>query len=119
MQAHKQNSLPNTVSLGIETPLCKKKHTTISRLFHGKPPPPQRQETFTEIPLDPKMKNNPSYHSDPNLLAVEDEPAKSQSKKKVWKWPFPRNKGNKELPEVDSHNVQHISIHNVVRNFPE
>ena len=115
-QAHKLNSMPVTNS-STDTPTpppSVKKHTTLSRLFHK----PHHQQSFVDTSLNSEMKRKPSYQSDPNLLADNED--KSASKKgKGWKWPFPKNRNNKELPEQIVEGIQPISIHNKNSYFPK
>ena len=87
----KKNSMPSTVT--AESPQGKsKKNKTLTRMFH------KNIQSFNETSLKSEMKHRPSYQSDPNLLADQEE-FKVSKKTRSWKWPFPKHKNAHELPD--------------------
>ena len=114
-QAHKLHSMPVLKRSSEASPAPQKKNTTLSRLLQR----PQQQQSFVDTSLSSEMKQKPVYQSDPNLLEESDGGKSSQKKGKGWKWPFPKNRNTKELPDPTVHGIQPISIFNKPSYFPE
>ncbi|KAI6654255.1 SMP3-like protein [Oopsacas minuta] len=89
----------------------KRKGKTLTRLF-------RINQSYQESHLKAEMKQRLPYQSDPNLLEENDEIKDPSKKIRTWKWPFPRHRIDKELPDHLVKGIRPISISSKLAYFP-